>query len=135
MSSSSEIKSESSEAKRATYLFGGLKVEIQKNIGCIRRFLISPFIPKKAFKYRHWSGNLAITGDIQAQKGTLYLFNNALKIDKLKVDFPKVRTTVAGQAAGLNPDILIETSFNVKGADQAVKAIMKGKLENLVEIK
>lgn len=132
---SSEIKSESTEVKRARYLFGGLKVEIPEEYGLHSPIFDIPVYSEKGLNLRHWSGNLAITGDIQAQKGTLYLFNNALKVDKLSVDFPKVRTTVAGQVPGMNPDLRIETSFNVKGADQAVKATMTGKLEDLRENK
>jgi len=128
---SSEIKSENEEVKRAKYLFGGLKVEIPEEYGLHSPIFDIPVYSEKGLNLRHWSGNLAITGDVQAKKGTLYLFNNALKIDKLNVDFPKVRTTVAGQPAGLNPDLEIQTSFNVKGAEQAVKATMKGKLEDL----
>jgi hypothetical protein len=128
---SSEIKSESGEVKPARYLFGGLKVAIPDEYSLHSPIFDIPVYSDKGLNLRHWGGNLTITGDILAKKGTLYLFNNALKIDKMVVDFPKVRTTVAGQDTGLNPDLQIETSFNVKGADQAVKATIKGKLSDL----
>lgn len=127
---SSEVKDESGEVKPPRFLFGGLKVEIPFEYGLHSPIFDIPVYSEKGINLRHWSGKLAITGDIKANKGTLYLFNNALKIDQLDVNFPPIRTVV-GQDSGLNPDLRIETSFNVKGAEQPVKARITGKLEDL----
>ncbi|MBT9546598.1 MAG: translocation/assembly module TamB domain-containing protein [Candidatus Sericytochromatia bacterium] len=136
LSTSSEIKSDNAtNIKRAQYFFGGLKIEIPEEYYLHSPIFDIPVYSEKGLNLRHRSGNLEILGDIQAQKGTLYLFNNALKIDKLSVDFPKIKTTVMGEIPSINPDLRIETSFNVKGADQAVKATMTGKLEDLVKNK
>ncbi|PIQ24436.1 hypothetical protein COW36_24610 [bacterium (Candidatus Blackallbacteria) CG17_big_fil_post_rev_8_21_14_2_50_48_46] len=127
---SSEVKDESGTVKPPRFLFGGLKVEMPFEYGLHSPIFDIPIFSEKGLNLRHWGGQMTITGDIKAEKGTLYLFNNALKVDKMDVNFPKVRTAV-GETVGINPDLKIETSFNVKGAEQAVKALMTGKLEDL----
>jgi hypothetical protein len=127
---SSEITDESGKVKPPRFLFGGLNVEIPFEYGLHSPIFDIPVSAEKGINLRHRGGRLTMTGDISAKKGTLYLFNNALNIDRLSVSFPKLQTLV-GQEQSLNPDLKIETSFNVKGAEQSVKALITGKLEDL----
>lgn len=70
--------------------------------------------------------SLRMSGEIDADSGTLYLLNNVLNLDLLKVKFNP-------DDIELNPRFEIKTSFNVQGADQPVVAGISGSLEDVKE--
>lgn len=126
-------------------LFSGLTIHMPDDFGLHSPIFDVNVHSQQGITLRHRRGDMTLRGDIQASKGSLYLLNNVLEIEKLDVDFTNAAApTATGNALiqdnpALNPNLDIIANFNVKGArnaldsngDTKVKIQLKGTLEDL----
>lgn len=117
------------ESKRS-FEFKGLNIYIPYEYKVTSALFDIPAISKDGLKLsnplnKQRDGRyLAIDGQINAERGTLYLLNNVLNVDTLNIKFNP-------EDENLNPQFAVETSFNVEGADQPVVANISGTLEDV----
>ncbi|MGV3523528.1 MAG: translocation/assembly module TamB domain-containing protein [Candidatus Sericytochromatia bacterium] len=122
------VSSEGSAPAKPAFLFGGLKVYLTDDYQLTSPIFDIPITSQNGLDLRHYSGQMTLLGDISADEGTLYLLNNVLTVDQLKVNFERPRNP---NETALNPRFDVLTSFNVEGATQPVKARITGALSDV----
>ncbi len=123
------VESEATSSDPSIF-FGGLRVYVPSsyhlNSPLFDIFVNSP----NGINLRTWYKQISIDGNIQAEKGKIYLLNNVLTVDKLNVNFLRYDSKQP------NLDILranfnLDTSFNIQGASEPVNANISGSLEDV----
>ncbi|MBF2053863.1 MAG: translocation/assembly module TamB domain-containing protein [Candidatus Sericytochromatia bacterium] len=116
------------QSKPPRILFGGLRVQIPYDYQLNSPIFDIPVRSPQGINLRHSASLLTLNGNVSAEEGALYLLNNILNIEQLKVAFrpPQTPTDPA-----LNPNFNLRANFKVDDVAEPVLVNIDGSLERL----
>lgn len=110
--------------------FGGLKVYVPGSYHLNSPLFDITVNSPGGINLRTWQRQIGIDGQIEAEKGKIYLLNNVLTVDKLNVNFLRYDSKQPNQDV-LRASFNLDTSFNIQGASEPVNAEISGSLEDV----
>lgn len=151
---SKDTGEQSNTASKQNYMFSGLKVMIPYDLAIRSPLSDVTLKSENGLQLRHRRQpdapeklNLTINGELISKEGKLYLLNNVLNIEEMKIEFIPPPTgeknTLQAKGPAINPKLTILANFAVErkqgggesNQSATVKALITGTLQDLYEKK